>query len=327
MAVLIGRRITVSIGREAVTYAVKSLQMVDFPIMEMTLDATKDVLLNDQAFGLIDDNCLGSAIGKKAASFTIKGVVSDSFFGQLLKGSFGTLATQVDTPAAGALTHTFSLQEDNNHPSYSFVYKDANDTKIILGALCGRLEIGIVAGEWATYTASFTGRFPADTTETIAPAKEEYFTASQSVCKIAANVAALAASTAIALESGTLILEKNLESHFVWGSHDIEKVSNKQFGVTGSFELLYDASTYFDAFDLQTIQALSVTLTTDSYITGTTPYSIAFTIPTFHITNWSSPKTLDDLTSQSFDIKAEYDTTTSKMIDAVVINDTANAAY
>ena len=327
MTKFIGRRTTVSIGREAVDYGTKSLQMTDFPIQELTVDTGKDVLLNDQAFGLIEDNCLGSAIGKKTAEFTIKGVVSDSFFGQILYAALGTLTTSIDTPVSGAIQHTFTALQTNEHPSYSFIYKDDNDVKAILGALLSTLEINIVAGEWATYTATFMGMFPSDTTETIAPAKEEYFTASQSVCKIASAVAGLAGATATPLESGTLTFEKNLESHFAWGSNNVEKVHNKQLAITGSFELLYDNDTLFDNFDDNDIQAMSITMTTDSFITGTTPYSIAFTVPAFHIPTWSSPKALDDLVTQAFEIKAEYDTVTSKMIDAVVINDTANAAY
>ena len=327
MSRIIGRRMTVAIGREETTYGTKSGQIVDFPIMEMTLDLTQDILLNDQAFGLIDDNCLGSTIGKKAASFSIKGVVSDAFFGQILKGTFGTLTTTVDSPVAGANSHAFTLLQSNDHPSYSFIYKDVNDVKAILGALCGRLEVGIVAGEWVSYTANFTGRFPVDTTETITPVKEEYFTAAQSVCKIASAVAGLAAAAAVPLETGTLVLEKNLESHFVWGSTDIEQVTNKQFSVSGTFELLNESDTIFDNFNDHDIQAMSITLTSDVMITGTTPFSLAFTIPAFHIANWSSPKTNDDLVKQTFEIKAEYDTVTSKTIDAVLINDTATAVY
>ena len=328
MTRFISRLSTISIGREdPASYGTKSILMQDFPVQEFTVDNTKEVLLNDQGFGLIADNAIGSKSGKTASEFTITGICSEGLFGQMLKAAFGTVAFSVDTPVASANQHTFTVANTNSHPSYTIAYKDSIQVRMITGAMLSKLEIKIVAGEWVTYTATFSGQTAVVTTETIAPAAETYFTAAESVCKIGANVAALAAAAAVTLESGTLTIEKPLEVHYVWGSNDVEQISNKQFTVTGSFEMLFETAAHSTAFESHTIQAMSITLTTTEFVTGTTPFSLAITIPQFHIASWSSPKALNDLVKQSFEIKAEYDTVTSAMISAVLVNDTATDVY
>jgi len=324
MSKLIGRRTQIAIGREEAAYGTKSSQIVDIPVQEISVDLTKDVLLNDQAYARIEDNQIGSAIGKKTAEVTISGITSGELIGQFLKAAFGTLVTGAATPVAGAETHTFTAEQTNDADSYSIIYKDGNDAKQILGAVLSRLEINIVTGEWVNYSATFIGIFPADATETITPLTEELFTASHAVCKIATLVGGLAAASAVPLETGTIVIEKNTEAHFTWGSHDVSKVHNKQLSITADFELLYDDSSYFDDFDQHTVMAMSITLTTDAFITGTTPFSLAITIPTYQISEFSNPRPLDELVRQSFSIKAEYDTVTSKMADAVLVNTAGN---
>ena len=327
MADLIGRLTTIAIGREETAYGTKSAQLVDIPVQEISVDPSVEISMNDQAFGRIEDLSSGNVQGQRSCEVTIKGIISDGFFGQFLKGVLGTIGTDIDTPVAGAITHTFSVLETNAHPSYSIIYKDTNDVKIILGALVQRLQINIVNGDWATYEITLVGRFPADTTETIVPVVEVLFHANEAVMKIASLVAGLGAATAIEVESGSITIEKNLEKYPTWGSNELTRVINKQFSVTGAFKMLYDDSTHFDVFDLKTVQAMSVTLTSLAMVTGTTPYSLAFTIPAMFFTGWSAPRSNDDLIQQSIDFKAQYDVATSKMIDAVLINDTAGASY
>ncbi len=323
MSKFIGRRTQCAIGREEVAYGTKSSQIIGLALQEVTIDTTKDVLLNDQAYNLIEDNC-GSAVGKKAAEITLSGITSGDSIGQFLMAVLGTLSTDTATPVAGTDTHTFTVKETNDAESYTIIYKDDNQTKQILGAVLTRFEASVVAGEWVINSATFMGIFPTTTTEIIVVSKDEPFTASMAVAKIATNVAGLAAASAVPLETGSIVIEKNAESHFIWGSVDVNKVHNKQMALTGSFELLFDDLTYFSKFEDHTISAMSITLTTDEYITGTTPFSLEFTIPTFHIATFSQPRPLEELVKQSFAIKAEYDTTTKEMIDAVLVNTTGN---
>ena len=327
MADLIGRLTQVSIGREETTYGTKSGQLVDIPVQSISINPTVEVNLNDQAFARIEDNSIGSKQGKRACELTLTGIVSGGFIGQFLMGAFGTLATQDDTPVANSDTHTFTVLESNAHPSYSIVYKEANGAKMVAGALLQSLKINIIAGEWATYEATFVGKFPVTTTETITPSIEEYFTSSMAVMKIATNVAGLGASTAIAVDSGSITFTKNLEQHFTWGSNELTRAVNKQLGIEGDFKLLYNDLTHFAAFDAHTIQSMSITLTTDNYVTGTTPYSLAITVGAFAIMTHDMPRDNDSLIEQSITWKAQWDTTSTYMGTAVLVNGDNGAVY
>lgn len=327
MAVEIGRLVNVGIGREEAAVGTKSTQIVHTPVQEIAITNTREKILNDQSFGRIED-VRTSKTGTEFAEITLTGIAPALTLGQLFYAALGTLNTSVGSPEAGANTHDFTvLGTSNAHPSYTLLWKDGNQVKMILGARLNSLTIRATAGDWVVYEANFIGQPPVTTTETISYTDEELFCANQAVFKLAANVAGLGAASAIPLEDLSIDIGKNTENHFAFGSPAPANIINKQLMITGSMTLLFENQTYFDLFMADTLQAGQIALTHTEDIGATsTPFSFNITIPQLHISTHSIPRPLDEKISQTFEFKAEYNVS-GGMVTAQVINDADNADY
>ena len=253
-------------------------------------------------------------------------------FGQLLYGAFGTLATSVDDPEAGANTHTFSVLNTNQNPTYSIVLDDdvraGAASHVVLASKLSRLEVRVVAGEYVTYEATFVGRKPEATTEAPSFVAETDFVSAEATAKFAATVAGLGGASTVPLESLTLTIERNTEPHFAFGSVAPNQIVNKQLSVTGEAVLLFENSTYYDLFTANTVQALLLSLVSGTDIGATsTAFQIDLQLDELVFPIWSDPRPLDDKVMQTVELRGQYNTTTSAMINGTLINAEANAVY
>ena len=268
MTAFIGRRRVIKLGRED-SYGTKSTKLTVIPNQDLKITYDKALLRNVQAYGTIEAGS-GSEAGAKGCEVSIQGVLQDGTAGIFLKALFGTDSpTVVDSPEAGANTHTFTLKQTNVHPSYTIVWEDLVQTKMATGLLLSSLEVNIVAVEYVTYTAVFTGRAPVTTTETFAVTTENLFTSNHAELKIANDVSSLSGATALSITTGSVSFTKNAERFYSWGNNDVRMVTNNEFDCSGSFELLYEDDSLYNLFDNTTQQALSIELTHDQAISGT----------------------------------------------------------
>lgn len=326
MTVIIKRKTVVGIGREEAAYKTESTQLVDMGVQSITVDVQKNTILNDQAYGRIED-VRDSRTGTKMAQVTLTGIVEASFWGQFLSAALGSLSTSADDPEAGANTHTFTVANNNQHPSYSITYEDDNQDMVCLGCRLSSLQTTVVAGEWVTYTATFMGNPPTDASESASFADDQLFSADQATVRLAA-VGGSFSGSGIPLTSLDLTVEKNADAHFAFGSVEPNNVINRQLTVTGTMTLLWDDETYFDLFDDHTLKAMEIALSAGTIPSTSTPYSTKFTLAQVHFDTWNNNAGNDDKVEQTVTFRAEYkEEATASMIDAELINDQANSVY
>jgi len=326
MGAEIGRRSQVAIGREETSYGTLSASLLGLPFTDLTVNETKKTVPNNQAYGRIEKNSEGSKIGSQEAEVVMSGVVSVVAIGYFLKAIFGTMTTADDTPVANSDTHTFIVDNDSNeHPSYSIVYKDGIQQLAVLGARLNSFTINIVAGEWATFEANFIGKFPVTNASSITYTDEEKFTAAMASLKMGANIAGLGA--AIPVVEGSIIFEKNTKPQPVWGSVDLLKTINEAFDVRAEITKLWEDTTQRALFTGHTVQALQVKITTDVFVTGSTPYDLEINIRNGKVTEHAIDRGLDNVMEESFTLMGEYDFSEASMVDAVLINGTDGSVY
>jgi len=326
MAAEIGRRTQCAIGREETTYGTLSAALLGLPFTSIAVAETKNTVMNNQAYGRIEENTEGSKIGSKMAQITLGGILPVVAVGHLLKAVFRDMATVNDSPVASADTHTFTLDNDSNaHPSYSIVYKDGIQQRAVLGALLNTLTINIVAGEWVTYEAVFIGRFPVANTSDITYTDEEKWTASMAQMKMGATIAGL--GSAMTISEATIVFEKNANPYYAWGSQDVNKVVNHQFSVRVDTTNLWEGTTERTLFTDHTVQALQIKLTTTAFVTGTTPYDLTINLRNGKVTEHNIGRGLDETMEQTFTFLAEYDISETSEADAVLINGTNGSVY
>lgn len=325
MAPIIKRKTVVGIGRET-TFQTESTQLVDMGVQNIAVDIQKNVILNDQMYGRIEDT-RDSRIGTKMSQVTLTGIVEAAFWGQFLMAAFGTLNTTADSPESGANTHAFTVNNTNQADSYSITYEDDNQDMVCLGCRLTSLQTTVVAGDWVTYTATFIGNPPTDASETASFSDDHLFSADQATVRFAA-VGGSFSGAGIKLSTLDLTVEKNAEAHFAFGANTPDNIINKQFSVTGSFTLLWEDETYFDLFNDHTLRAMEISLSGGTIPSTSTAYSTKFTLEQIHFDGWNNNGNPNDKVEQTITFKAEYkEAATANMITAELINDQANSVY
>jgi hypothetical protein len=322
MANIIKRLQCNGLGREEVAYGTKSTQPVYFGVQSATVEISDEIILNSQGCGSIATN-RSSRGGNKMATYTLTGIVESAFHGQFLYGALGTFATSADDPEAGANTHTASVLNTNQHPSYTLFFEDSNRDEVGLGCRMVSYQQVVTAGDYVTYTAVFIGQAPSTNTGTPSYTDSYLFSADQALIRLT-TVGGSFTGTTIPLETLTFTINKNTEAYFAVGSTIPNNIINKNFSCDGSFTLLDDDDTYYDLFNDHTLQAMEISLIGDTNIGATsTPHSTKFTLNQMHFSTWDNNGALDDIVKQNIAFTCEKEDS----ITAELINGQANAVY
>ena len=320
----IGRKLTVGLGRET-TYGTISASILGMGTQSLEVDRTKEILLNDQSYGRIED-VKSSRRGNEMSQVTITGIAEMNTFGHLLYGALGTLTTSDDDPESGANTHTFTVLNTNAHPSYSILYKDDVQDKVVLGARLMSLSLTVTAGDWVTYTAVYLGKKAEDNTSSISYTASAQLSSEDAMARMS-DVGVAFSGTGLCLSTMSLSIEKNAEAHFCIGSTSPSKIINKQLAITGSITRLFESNDYQSNYEDHDIKAIEASFSTGTIPTTATPYSTKITLPKLHFSNWTVSAGNDDKVEETVDFKAEFYDTDSAMITADLINDNDNSDY
>ena len=249
--------------------------------------------------------------------------------GTLTGGQTLTGGTSSATATGGTLTvgpsagrsHLFRLLNSNNHPSYSFFESNPIGDFKALYCMMDELDIEVVVGQYATFTAKFQGKKVATAT-TLTPSfvTENPFLAKFATFKYASAFSGLGAASAVALERFKLTIKKNLELIQAFGSNDINSIHNKAFEVSGDFDLKYDADTIRALVSASTSEAFRLTLANTDVALGTTNPTLQIDIPQAGFTEWSKNTDNDGIIRQTVGFVAEYNIDRSMSMEAVLIN-------
>jgi|AntAceMinimDraft_18_1070375.scaffolds.fasta_scaffold87727_1 hypothetical protein len=325
----IKRRTVVGIGREASAFQTKSDQIVGMGLQNLTIDLQKNVITNEQAYGRIED-VRDSRIASQMVQITIEGITQVDTIGQLVYAAMGTLSTAANTPETDVNTHTFTVANTNQHPSYSIAFEDPVQDQVCVGCRLESLTTTIVAGEWVTYSATFMGSMPIDATESLSFTDKQQFSAEQATVRLAA-VDGSFAGAGIDLSTLTLNVTKNTEVHYAFGSVAPKNVINKQFNVTGDFSILNENETYYDLFLAHTPKALEVALSGANIGATGTPGSLKIKLEQVVFNTWNNNAGNDEKVMENIEFRAEYNESESDanggMMSAVLINASANSTY
>jgi hypothetical protein len=292
-----------------------------------------NVDVEDKFEGVIDENTLGVIEGeqdfkptKKFAEGEISGKVADKSFGLVLLASLGTVTTAAGGEAS-TYVHTFSVQQDAQHDSLTVEVKNPNEQKAHANAVITKLGIKAALGKLVEFTAGFMAKLGAAATNTPSYATaENSFIAKDVSVKLATNIAGLASASAISVKDIELNIEKNVESDDVLGSYEPADFLNKQFSVSGSIELVYDATTYKALALAGTAKAMRITIENADAIIGTTLHpKLVIDLAKVKFTEWAKSSDQNEIITQTLSFQAFYSTADSSMISVVLTN--AQATY
>lgn len=318
MTKFIGRQADFGIAKEAVRGTAEASAAFFLPKVSLSIDDGVDQIVDESSTGVIEDSPNASIVSKYAEG-EIEGNIYDKSFGLLLLAALGQVSTS--GPAQSTVyTHSFTVLQTAQHPSLTLFLDDENqDYKYALGVLRS-LELTVMLGQYARYKAAFRSKVGA--TATISPtySTENFFLPQHGTIKTATNLAGLGAASAINIRSVKLSIDKNSEDDRKIGSTDPVDILNKQFGVTGSLELVFNDNSFKTEMLGDTAKAMRIALTNTDVTIGTS-LNPALTIDLAKVkfSKFERKYANGDIVTASVDFKAHYSLADAAMITAQLV--------
>lgn len=327
----IGRQMQFGVAKETSRGTAESSPSFYIPWSEHSVDDMTSLVNKEASIGVIEDSH-GAKQDRKWSEVETTAPIGADSFGLILLAALGSVSTSVDSPEAGANTHTFSVDQSNLHQVLTLFSDDplaGQDYKYALGALSS-LEISFELEDWVKFTATFNAK--QGETASLSPSytEEYWFRAKHLTFEVADSKSDLgggASATTVKINSLTLTIEKNLEGHWTSGSDEPQDYRNTQFAITGEVEAVWeDESTFKTDFLANTAKAMRIKLENTDDTIGSTSINpkLQLDLPTVHYEELNRDISLNDVVNQSLSFKAHYDSSNSEMIDVELINGTAS---
>lgn len=297
MSKFIGRRVAVGLGNESTRGTGVSpsfwIPHTNLNFFERTQFARSNAAINKIADSEQKDTIESWTEGD------IEGEIRDESFGLILKALAGA-----DPSSAGSdpTTHTYTLQNDNQHGSLSIAIQDPIGDLLFEHAMLNSLEITQELDQFAMFTAGFMAKKPVASSFTPSFSAEDKFTKQHLTIKLASDLASLSgASDLKAVESLTLSINKNVNRDSVQGTAEPVDFLNFAFSVEGELVLKYEDRTYRNYMLDDTNRAMELKWTNGSNAI------LTIQLPKVDFINWEPDYTLDEVVRQTVPFKANYD--------------------
>ena len=317
MTKFVGRRGTLGIAIEA-TRGTPVAPTYWLPFVTMSFFDRTETQREEQGMGNIADSD-SIYVTMKMGEGDIESQLYDQALGYILTSLLGAAPS---TSGSGTYTHTFTLSSTNQAKTLSLYWQDPDRSYMFAFATVESLQITVeptgivaytihfkskVAKNWATLTPSFT-------------TLGSKFLHQHLQTRLAANVGALSAATAISLKNLDITINRNTIFDSVIGTVEPEDILGQALSVEGSLQLNLEDDTYRGYMLDGTYRAMEVKLLASA------SSSLQLQFPRVDFTEWEPDYTLNEIAKQSINIKANYDSANALQIisTAVLINTKAS---
>lgn len=298
MTKFVGRRGEIAIAKET-SRGVAGSTLFWVPFGKLSFDDKAVIVRETQGLGKIADGD-SAYVTNKNATGDIDNETYDKALGLFLSSLIGA------TPSSSAgppYTHTFTLNNTNQHQSLTIYYQDPDYTKVFTNAVVDKWKMKIAENAIVEHTWSFASR-ASDDWSTLTPnytSLGSKFLHQHLNFKLAATIAGLAGATKISLKNLELNVDANAMFDNALGTVEPQDVLNQQFSVSGKLTLNKNDDTYRQLMLGGTYQSLQIVLT------NTANSILTIQLPRVHFPNWQQDRSLDKITSQTIDFVANYD--------------------
>ena len=318
MTKFVGRRGTLGLAIEA-TRGTPVNPTFFVPFTTMSFKDTVEEAREEQGMGNIADGD-SKYVVMKMGEGEIESQLYDKAMGVILTGLLGAVPV---TSGLNPYTHAYTLSQTNQGKSLSLYWSDPDRSDMYPLAMLDSFEIkvepnGIVeytigfksktAREWTSQTASFTSL-------------GNKFLHQHLQFRLAANIGALSAATALSLKSLELTFNRNSMFDGVMGTVEPEDILNQQLSIEGSLELNLEDDTYRDYMLNGTYRAMEVKLLKDANS------SLTMQFPRVDFSQWEPDYNLNEIAKQSIEFKCNYDAANALDIISTCSLINAQASY
>lgn len=254
--------------------------------------------------------------------------IRDQSIGLILLALFGSESASTDDPESDVATHTYTVQESNQHQSLSVWKSNDIETLQAGNVVVANFNLSAVLDQYVRANVGLMGNLFGDDSDTVAYVSENRFRPQDVAIKLAATENELGGASALtSVRSFNLSIEKNVEDYQGLGDEDPVDFLNKDFQVTGNFELAFENDTYKDYTLLNQFRAISFKVTNSGVTIGTsTNPSLEFILDQVDFEDFELDEANENVTILTANFVGHYSQDNSRMIRAILIN-SKNAAY
>lgn len=325
MAKIIGRLNNLGIGKESVrgTAVAPAIWM---PQMELSYDDRIKTVVNEASIGRLESSD-SELLTQKYGEVTMKSKVKDKSFGYLLLSLLGSVSSAAKSaPNTSVYDHTFSVGQTTQHQSLALALKGPNDDVVMVNSVIDSLKLKAEVGNFVMFEAHALGKASASASQTTSYTAENDFVSKHITFKKASAQSGLTAAGAVVIRGFELEIKANVITEDVLGNVAPNDILNQSFGISGSVTLIHSDATYHDLMVAGTYQALRFDIQNTDVTLGTSSNpGLQIDLHRCLISNYERKMTLNELVEETFEFKAHYSLTDSKMITAILTN--LNTAY
>lgn len=264
MGRIIGRLVNIGLGKET-TRGTSVAPTYWIPVTELEYDDKVNYIKNDSGMARIDE-FNDAQINEEWAEGSYSGKIYDRSVGMELVGVFGQAPTSVQRTSTGVYDHTYALLNTNAHTALTVGYKEANDDLRYTMGMIDTWSMEAVHDNFVRRSVTIKSKKQASSSNTVSITDENEFIPKHITLKLASALAGLDAASATEIIGFNLEISKNVEPLYVMGSNEPDDIANKQFAISGSFELYYEDQTVRDYVLNNTTRAMRIEMLSTTII-------------------------------------------------------------
>lgn len=269
------------------------------PYATMSFKDTVEEAREDQGMGQLADSD-SKYVVMRMGEGEVEAQLYDKALGVILAGAIGALPS---SSGSNPYTHTYTLSNSNQHQSVSLYWSDPDRNDMYKLGMIDSLQLTVEPSGIVNWTIGFKSKAADENTAISSDFTSlgSKFLHQHLQVKLAANIAGLAAASAISLKNLELNINKNTMFDSVIGTVEPEDILNQQISVEGTLELNLEDDTYRDYMLNGTYRSMQVVLN------GGTNSMLTLQFPRVDFSTWEPDYTLNEIAKQSINFKANYD--------------------
>lgn len=293
---------------------------VFLPFLSQELQGKHEPIGNQAAQGTREAE-RGSVEGKKWGEGGFEVNIDESLIGHMFLMLLGTVNTA--TVSGSIKDHTFSRNNSNQPQTYTITVDRVTDKKMFPYCVANSGELAFSDG-LVTMKMDMLSHHPVTSVSgTLTVTSGHLFSWKDASVKFGATIGAAAAATPTQVSEFKLSIENNAAPSYRSGVQEPASIDVGNFRVSGEFKLFFEDTTQLENYRTLTKQAMQIVLSGRG-LAGGYRESITINLPMIRLADATVDTPIDDFSAVVCAFEAEYDATTSKMIDVVVRNITAS---
>jgi len=222
---------------------------------------------------------------------------------------FALALGSIDSTSSGNLeVHTIS-RKANNQPLTATIYRNRGVDEIKFPYSVVNTLALTFADDVAKIAVDILSKYPTVEADTPTYVDLELFTFKNAYVELTND----STTSTLTIREFTLNINNNAEVKYAPNDNDVDKIVSKNFNVNGSIVIDFESTTQRNAFRDLTKQALSV-------VFSKATHKITITIPQFRVDPLEIDTPNDDISQETINFIAEYDSATTSTISISVEN-------